>query len=767
MANTQHTGIPRLQWIGAYPPCVPSCRITVDINPFCAGESITFIPELSCVGDLTDTVKNGALYNWPAVMNDGAIKYGALYNFPAVIDLRLICADGWEVPSKAKWTTMIDYVGGLIDAQTELKSSDLDYWESGYEGTNLHGLNVRGGGQRYAVGTFANLKTGTSIHSSSMNIEFPTLNERLDFRTDETLIFQASSKNVGCYIRPIKTTTSLTHGQTGTYTGNDGKKYRTICIGTQEWLADNLAETKFRNGDDIPIVTDNAEWAALETAGMCYYDNDITYSQESLAERIAPTGWHLLKRSEVMDMITTLEGEEAPEGDGYTCGGKMKETGFIHWDSPNTGATNESGFSGVGAGERIGVSLGDPELSGVFLLLKQLTRIWIINDLGAEDLIESCNLAYNSANLIFDDLALSTGGASSGLSVRLVMDDPEGYTEGDTFTDNDGNVYPLVKIGDIVVMAENLRTTSYPTGYFIPNVTDNELWAEDTFGAMCYYDNDILNSFRQGSILSYAWYVNGVVVNNSGSAFVTNELTDGDTVRFSFTTITGQTYFSNAITVFLTEEGCIEDIKYGPLYNWYATTDGRNITADGWEVPSAANISTFITYLGGDSVAGGKLKETGFIYFDSPNDGATNEAGFNARGSGYRKYSPVVFEQFKKDAYYWASNSYNTLFAYGVFLTNINDNTTQFNLGHKTSGYSLRLIKTTTTLSDGETGTYTGNDGKVYRTICIGTQEWLADNLAETKFRNGDDIPIVTDNSEWAALETAGMCAYNNDWDNV
>jgi hypothetical protein len=85
----------------------------------------------------------------------------------------------------------------------------------------------------------------------------------------------------------------------------------------------------------------------------------------------------------------------------------------------------------------------------------------------------------------------------------------------------------------------------------------------------------------------------------------------------------------------------------------------------------------------------------------------------------------------------------------------------------KKSGLSIRPIKDSTTLSDGETGTYTGNDGKVYRTICIGTQEWVADNLAETKFRNGDDIPIVTDNATWDALETAGMCAYDNDDNNI
>ena len=80
---------------------------------------------------------------------------------------------------------------------------------------------------------------------------------------------------------------------------------------------------------------------------------------------------------------------------------------------------------------------------------------------------------------------------------------------------------------------------------------------------------------------------------------------------------------------------------------------------------------------------------------------------------------------------------------------------------------SIRLIKDSTTLTHGQTGTYTGNDGKVYRTICIGTQEWLADNLCETLYRDGSPIPEVTDNATWAALTTGALCAYNNDWNNV
>ena len=99
-------------------------------------------------------------------------------------------------------------------------------------------------------------------------------------------------------------------------------------------------------------------------------------------------------------------------------------------------------------------------------------------------------------------------------------------------------------------------------------------------------------------------------------------------------------------------------------------------------------------------------------------------------------------------------------------------NTASFVLGFdsivpKLAGAAVRLIKSVTSLSDGETGTYTGNDGKVYRTICIGTQEWLADNLCETLYRDGSPIPEVTDAATWAALTTGARCSYDNDESNA
>ena len=208
-------------------------------------------------------------------------------------------------------------------------------------------------------------------------------------------------------------------------------------------------------------------------------------------------------------------------------------------------------------------------------------------------------------------------------------------------------------------------------------------------------------------------------------------------------------------------------VKYGFMYNWYAANDSRNIANTGWSVPTISNQRTLSTFLGGNGNAGGKLKETGFVHWDSPNTGATNTSNFNARGGGERDDSTGAFSALKINQSYWAQGGSGTsgyvstvTYASGTYTAY---NGTTFYTKQKQFGIGVRLIKDTTSLTNGQTGTYTGNDGKVYRTICVGTQEWVADNLVETKYRNLDAIPEVTPNATWVGLSTGARCSYGND----
>lgn len=140
-----------------------------------------------------------------------------------------------------------------------------------------------------------------------------------------------------------------------TVTDVDGNSYRIIQIGNQWWMTENLKVTHYRNGSAIPNVTGNSDWINLTTGAYCNYDNDGSnadtygsiYNWYVVNDRrkIAPEGWHVPSDSEWQTLVDYLGGSSV-------AGGKLKETGTSHWISPNTGATNESGFSALPGGYR-------------------------------------------------------------------------------------------------------------------------------------------------------------------------------------------------------------------------------------------------------------------------------------------------------------------------------------------------------------------------------------------------------------------------------
>jgi uncharacterized protein (TIGR02145 family) len=132
---------------------------------------------------------------------------------------------------------------------------------------------------------------------------------------------------------------------------------------------------------------------------------------------------------------------------------------------------------------------------------------------------------------------------------------------------------------------------------------------------------------------------------------------------------------------------------YGPLYNWY-TVNNSKLCPGGWHVPTYDESSLLATYLGGLSVAGGKMKETGTSHWYSPNAGATNSSGFTGFGGGYRSSinNNGSFEEMRVTGEWWTSsvsgNTYPYSFyfeydsPYDIFETNL-----------QTVGFSVRCIK--------------------------------------------------------------------------
>jgi uncharacterized protein (TIGR02145 family) len=132
---------------------------------------------------------------------------------------------------------------------------------------------------------------------------------------------------------------------------SEGNKYLTIGIGTQTWMAEDLKSTRFNDGSVIPFVPDGTAWASLTTPAYSWYPNDSVgygamYNWYAVnTGKLCPDGWHVPDDEEWTVLTDFLGGKSS-------AGGKLKETGDYHWQSPNSGATNESGFTGLPSGSR-------------------------------------------------------------------------------------------------------------------------------------------------------------------------------------------------------------------------------------------------------------------------------------------------------------------------------------------------------------------------------------------------------------------------------
>lgn len=194
--------------------------------------------------------------------------------------------------------------------------------------------------------------------------------------------------------------------------------------------------------------------------------------------------------------------------------------------------------------------------------------------------------------------------------------------------DIDENIYHTVTIGTQVWMVENLKVTKYSNGEFIPNVTDNTIWAGLSTGAYCDYNNLVTNS-----------------------------------------------------------------TKYGHLYNWFVVADHRQVAPQGWHVPTDEDWITLTEYLGGESVAGGKMKDAGNANWLYPNSNATNESGFSGLPSGLRTYNNGSFINVGSNGYFWSSSSYDDLRAYDRELFYNQANCFRYYYDSKRYGFSIRCVK--------------------------------------------------------------------------
>ncbi|MBK7479246.1 MAG: fibrobacter succinogenes major paralogous domain-containing protein [Bacteroidales bacterium] len=194
--------------------------------------------------------------------------------------------------------------------------------------------------------------------------------------------------------------------------------------------------------------------------------------------------------------------------------------------------------------------------------------------------------------------------------------------------DADGNEYDTVVIGSQVWLAENLKTTKYNNGVPVPLITDNDTWASRSTAAFCWYDND----------------------------------------------------------------PSLKD-TYGALYNWWAANEKiTSICPAGYHVPSDEEWLTLINYLGGEDIAGDKLKAAGEQFWSSGNY-STNETGFTAMPGSWRSHMDGTFSSKGWKGYWWTSSPrINEDNGYRVDML-ASWPGAYFGELSKKSGYSVRCVK--------------------------------------------------------------------------
>jgi hypothetical protein len=174
----------------------------------------------------------------------------------------------------------------------------------------------------------------------------------------------------------------------------------------------------------------------------------------------------------------------------------------------------------------------------------------------------------------------------------------------------------------------------------------------------------------------------------------------------------------------------------------------------GWRIPLTSDTATLSATLGGDSVAGGHLKESGLSHWYTPNVGADNSSGFTARGAGARTNNGFGALLYQMAFWIQTTVSISIMaylrYEYATFNAIASDPSLY--------GKSIRLVKNDSNFVP----TVQGNDGKVYNCVQIGSQIWTAENSCETKFSDGSDIPNLTSQTDWNNNTTGAFCHYNN-----
>jgi uncharacterized protein (TIGR02145 family) len=368
----------------------------------------------------------GALYNWPAVMTEG------------------ICPSGWHIPSDLEFTQLTDFLGGENIAGEQMKSTS-GWWSENGNGSNSSGFDGRPGGFAYSGGFYnygsngnwwsssasdSSSAWGRYLHDVSGSVFRGTNGRYLGYSarcvidyTDECGVLNgdnstcadccgvpngdgstcdgdcgACNDNSTCLddCGVVNGDNSTCFTSCGDDIGHDGYDYSTVQIGEQCWFSENC-----RYLPEVSPSSEGSETApyfyvygyqgsdvAAAQATSNYETYGVLYNWTSvMTDGICPSGWHIPSDEEFTELTDFLGGESV-------AGGKMKEAGYDHWNSPNEGATNSSGWTGLPGG---GFYSGG-FYSGGFGFNGPNGYWWSASESGSSSLLRTLHTHYENVN---------------------------------------------------------------------------------------------------------------------------------------------------------------------------------------------------------------------------------------------------------------------------------------------------------------------------------------------------------------------------------
>ncbi len=531
----------------------------------------------------------------------------------------------------------------------------------------------------------------------------------------------------GSYIPPVNGFQNC--GDTLTDIRN-AEKYPTVQIGTQCWMKKSMnigtivtsintgfSHSELTNNGIIEKYCYNNDPVNCAIYGGLYDWNEMMgYTTTPGVQGICPTGWHIPTDAEWCTMTTYLDATMNCANYNYsgtTIGGKLKETGYTHWASPNTGATNESGFTALGAGYR--------GVSGHFFSLTRFPDFWSSSESSSTDGV-CWDLSYDRS-----DIVRYSYPKTGGFSVRCVKDTcilpptqsnagQDQTVIGSTTTLNANTA--LSGTGSWSILSGTGGMVSQPTNSGSnftgsAGVTYMLTWMISTACASSIDTLVVILNLPLGSpcpgIPSFTYggqQYNTVQIGTQ--CWMKENLNIGTMV---ISTNTGSLH-SNCSNNGIVEKYCYNNdpaqcAVYGGLYDWnemmlYNTTAGvQGICPSGWNIPTDAEWCTMTTYLdatvnctnygfSGTNV-GGKLKETGLTHWYSPNTGAANENGFTALGAGNRD-GTGGFNGLTSFAGFWSSSEGSSANGINRYLGYSNSDISRYGTS-EANGFSVRCVK--------------------------------------------------------------------------